>query len=125
MSVVSTSAGSFFRAVGITERSAHGIVTDLTAAGLRCQGEGRTPNRYQVQAHLRLPDPAGQELAIGDVLAILMGDEAKQQATSGSGASAPRTQPQTASRRGQTRGLQNRTSPQKDRSAGARSRSTR
>jgi hypothetical protein len=78
-------------AVGITERSAYGIVTDLTAAGYVVKEKDGRRNRYQIQAHLPLPDPASQELAIGDVLAILIGDEAKQDATPGSEASAPRS----------------------------------
>ena len=36
-------------------------------------------NRYQIQAHLPLPDPVGREPAIGDVLAVLMGGEAEQE----------------------------------------------
>lgn len=44
------------------------------------QKDGRR-NRYQVQAHLPLPDPVGREPAIGDVLAVLMGEGARQQAT--------------------------------------------
>jgi hypothetical protein len=106
-------------AVGITERRAYGIVTDLAAAGYVVQEKDGRRNRYQIQAHLPLPDPASQELAIGDVLAILIGDEAKQEATPGSAASAPRPRPQVASRPGETRGLQTRTGMQKDRSAGA------
>ncbi len=61
-------------AVGITERSAYGIVTDLTAAGYVVKHKDGRRNRYQVQAHLPLPEPASQEPAIGDVLAILIGD---------------------------------------------------
>jgi len=34
------------------------------------QIDGRR-NRYQIQAHLPLPEPASQEPAIGDVLALL------------------------------------------------------
>ena len=76
-------------AVGITERRAYGIVTDLTAAGYVVKEKDGRRNRYQIQAHLPLPDPASQELAIGDVLAILIGNEAKQEATPDSAASAP------------------------------------
>ncbi len=68
-------------AVGITERRAYGIVTDLAAAGYVVKEKDGRRNRYQIQAHLPLPDPASQELAIGDILAILIGDEAKQEAT--------------------------------------------
>jgi Winged helix DNA-binding domain len=40
----------------ITERSAHGIVTDLTAAGYVIKHKDGRRNRYQVQAHLPLPE---------------------------------------------------------------------
>ena len=63
--------------VGITERSAYGIVTDLTAAGYVVKHKDGRRNRYQIQAHLPLPEPASQEPAIGDVLAVLLGDDAK------------------------------------------------
>jgi hypothetical protein len=75
--------------VGITERSAYGIVTDLTAAGYVVKHKDGRRNRYQVQAHLPLPEPASREPAIGDVLAILIGDEARQESTPGPAAPAP------------------------------------
>jgi hypothetical protein len=62
--------------LGITERSAYAIVTDLTAAGYVVKHKDGRRNRYQVQAHLPLPDPVGQEPAIGDVLAVLAGEAA-------------------------------------------------
>ncbi len=46
-------------------------------------------NRYQIQAHLPLPEPASQGPAIGDVLAILIGDEAKQEPAPGAAAPEP------------------------------------
>jgi hypothetical protein len=60
--------------LGITERSAHGIVADLTAAGYVVKHKHGRRNRYEIQAHLPLPEPASQEPAIGDVLALLAGD---------------------------------------------------
>jgi hypothetical protein len=30
-------------------------------------------NRYQIQAHLPLPEPSSQERTVGDVLALLAG----------------------------------------------------
>jgi hypothetical protein len=57
--------------VGITDRSAYGIVTDLTAAGYVVKHKDGRRNRYQVQSHLPLPEPGSQELAIGEVLALL------------------------------------------------------
>ena len=60
--------------LGITERSAHSLVADLTAAGYLVKHKHGRRNRYQIQAHLPLPEPASQEPAIGDVLALLAGD---------------------------------------------------
>ena len=66
---------------GSTERSACGIVTDLTAAGYAAKQKDGRRNRYQIQAHLPLPEPASQEPAIGDVLALLAGAGARLQLT--------------------------------------------
>jgi DNA-binding MarR family transcriptional regulator len=62
--------------LGITERSAYSIVTDLTGAGYVVKHKDGRRNRYQVQVHLLLPDAVGQETAIGDVLAVLAGEAA-------------------------------------------------
>ena len=59
--------------LGITERSAHGIITGLTAAGYVIKQKDGRRNRYQIQAHLPLPEAASQEPAIGEVLAVLAG----------------------------------------------------
>jgi len=75
--------------LGITERSAYGIVTDLTQAGYVIKQKDGRRNRYQIQAHLPLPDRVGQEPAIGDVLATLMCEGARQQLTGGRPGSAP------------------------------------
>jgi hypothetical protein len=60
--------------LGITERSAHGIVTDLAAAGYVVKQKDGRRNHYQIQAHLPLPEPGTREPAIGEVLAVLLGD---------------------------------------------------
>ncbi len=62
--------------LGITERSAYGIVTDLAAAGYVVKQKHGRRNRYQIQAHLPLPEPASQGLVIGEVLALLAGASA-------------------------------------------------
>jgi MarR family len=62
--------------LGITERSAHAIVAELTAAGYVVKHKHGRRNRYQIQAHLPLPEPASQALAIGDVLTVLVGEAA-------------------------------------------------
>ena len=59
--------------LGITERSAHGIVTDLAEAGYVVKQKDGRRNRYQIQAHMPLREPASQEPAIGEVLALLTG----------------------------------------------------
>lgn len=59
--------------LGITERSAYSIVTDLAEAGYVLKQKDGRRNRYQIQAHLPLPGPASQELAVGEVLALLTG----------------------------------------------------
>jgi hypothetical protein len=69
--------------LGITERSAHGIVTDLATAGYVIKQKDGRRNRYQIQAHLPLPEPASQEPAIGEVLALLAGASAGRQLTRG------------------------------------------
>jgi hypothetical protein len=69
--------------VGITERSAYGIVTDLTAAGYAGKQKDGRRNRYQIQAHLPPHEPTSQQLAIGEVLALLAGATAGKQLTGG------------------------------------------
>ncbi len=65
--------------LGITERSVYGIVTDLTAAGYVVKHKDGRRNRYQIQAHLPLPEPASQQPAIGEILDLLVGGGMKQQ----------------------------------------------
>jgi hypothetical protein len=69
--------------VGITERSAYAIVTDLAAAGYAVKQKDGRRNRYQIQAHMPLPEPTSQQLAIGEVLALLAGATAGRQLTRG------------------------------------------
>ena len=62
--------------VGITERSAFGIVSDLAEAGYVVKEKGGRRNRYRVEADLPLPESADRRLAIGDLLALLGGQDA-------------------------------------------------
>ena len=67
--------------VGVTERTAYGIVTDLTEAGYVIKHKDGRRNRYQIQAHLPLRRPlpvpdSGGLAAMGEVLALLDGDGA-------------------------------------------------
>src|SRR5258708_37127422 len=65
----------------ITERTAHAIVTDLTAAGYVIKQKDGRRNRYQIQAHLPLPDPATRRPATREVLAFLARAGARLQLT--------------------------------------------
>jgi hypothetical protein len=59
--------------LGITERSAHGIVSDLAAAGYVVKQKDGRRNRYQIQAHVPWPETGTAEPAAGEVLALLDG----------------------------------------------------
>jgi hypothetical protein len=59
--------------LGITERSAHAIVADLVAAGHVVKQKDGRRNRYQIEGSLPLPEPGTSEPAIGEVLALLLG----------------------------------------------------
>jgi MarR family len=60
--------------LGITERRAHGIITDLAEAGYVVKQKDGRRNRYQIRAHLPLPEPGTREPAVGEVLAVLLGN---------------------------------------------------
>ena len=56
--------------LGITERRAHGIITDLAEAGYVITRKDGRRNRYQIQAHLPVPEPGTREPAVGEVVAL-------------------------------------------------------
>ena len=58
--------------LGITERTAYGIVTDLTKAGYVVKDKDGRRNRYMVQAHLPLRAAVSGERTIGEVLDLLI-----------------------------------------------------
>jgi DNA-binding Lrp family transcriptional regulator len=66
--------------VGITERSAYAIVLDLAEAGYIVKEKAGRRNRYQIQAHLPLPEPTSRERTVGEVLALLAGTELRSAA---------------------------------------------
>jgi hypothetical protein len=61
--------------LGITERSAYAIVTDLTASGYVVKEREGRRNRYQIQPHLPLRESIVRERTIGEVLDVLVGTE--------------------------------------------------
>jgi predicted ArsR family transcriptional regulator len=72
---VATTPGARLRdiaaALGITERSAYRIVTDLASGGYVVKMKAGRRNFYQVQAHLPLPEAPGRRQTIGEVLTLL------------------------------------------------------
>ena len=62
--------------LGITERSAYSIVAELAEAGYVVKQKDGRRNRYQIQAHLPLPEPASRERTVGEILALLAGTDA-------------------------------------------------
>lgn len=68
--------------LGVTERTAYGIVADLTEAGYVVKEKDGRRNRYHIQAHLPLPDSIGpnslgpgstrRERTIGEILELLV-----------------------------------------------------
>jgi DNA-binding MarR family transcriptional regulator len=58
--------------LGITERRAFGIVTDLTDAGYVVKEKDGRRNRYRIQKHLPLREAVGRERTIGEVLELLI-----------------------------------------------------
>ncbi len=60
--------------VGITERAAHRIVTELADAGYITRERKGRRNQYTVQAHLPLPDKLTNGQKVEDLLSILAAD---------------------------------------------------
>ena len=62
--------------LGVTERSARGIVAELAEAGYVVKQKDGRRNRYQIQAHLPVPEPASRDRTVGEVLALLADTDA-------------------------------------------------
>jgi hypothetical protein len=61
--------------LGITERTTYGIVTDLAEGGYIVKQKTGRRNRYEIQSHLRLPEPTSRERTVGEILSLLVGSE--------------------------------------------------
>jgi len=66
-------------AVGITERAAHRILSELVDEGYVVRERQGRRNRYEVKTELPLPHPLAREHEVGDLLDVLVGS------TSGAG----------------------------------------
>ena len=60
-------------AVGITERAAHRIVSELVEEGYVLRERQGRRNQYKVVPELPLRHPLAQEREVGDLLALLVG----------------------------------------------------
>jgi DNA-binding IclR family transcriptional regulator len=58
-------------ALDVTERTAYGIVADLTDGGYVVKEKEGRRNRYHIQGHLPLRDAVSRERTIGEVLDLL------------------------------------------------------
>jgi Mn-dependent DtxR family transcriptional regulator len=59
-------------ALDVTERTAYGLVVDLTESGYLVKEKDGRRNRYQVQAHQPLRDSMTRERTVGELLGLLV-----------------------------------------------------
>jgi len=59
-------------ALDVTERTAYGIVVNLSEAGYVLKEKDGRRNRYRIQEHLPLRDSISQQRTIGEVLDLLV-----------------------------------------------------
>ena len=71
--------------LGITERSAYSIVTDLTEGGYVVKHKDGRRNRYQIQPHRPLREGIAQERTVGEVLDVLVESKIGRRARRASG----------------------------------------
>jgi len=64
--------------LGITERSASGIVADLTTSGYVIKGKDGRRNRYGIQVHVPLRRDTDRHQTIGELLAVLVDSSARE-----------------------------------------------
>ncbi|HZR15395.1 MAG TPA: MarR family transcriptional regulator [Acidimicrobiia bacterium] len=87
--------------LGITERSAYSIVTDLAAAGYVVKERDGRRNRYRVRHDLPLREPVVRERTIGELLELLV--ETRPGVRRRTRSRAGTVTPKRASTRGRTR----------------------
>ena len=73
--------------VGITERAAHRIVTELADAGYIARERNGRRNRYTINVHLPVPDAIAREQNIGELLEILTATHGSERRVDRAGAS--------------------------------------
>ena len=89
--------------LGVTERSAYGIVADLTDAGYVVKQRDGRRNRYDIRHDLPLREATPRERTIGDVLNLLVARPAhgrpRNRAAPGGASTAPVRRRRTPARR--------------------------
>src|SRR4029453_1357537 len=60
-------------ALGTTERTAFGVVADLSQAGYATKRKEGRRNHYEIEAHRPLQESSTRERTIGDLLDLLVG----------------------------------------------------
>ena len=58
-------------ALGVTERTAYGLVADLTEAGYVVKEKDGRRNRYRVRTDLPVKDPVTRERTVGEIVDLL------------------------------------------------------
>jgi hypothetical protein len=66
--------------LGITERSAYAIVTDLTDAGYITKTRDGRRNRYEIQSDLPVKESVGRQLTVGEVLGLFVESDGREPA---------------------------------------------
>ena len=75
--------------VGVQERAAHRIVADLVEGGYLTRRRVGSRNFYELHPTLPLRREGLDEVAVGEILDVLLGAESKRSTTSGTDMRAP------------------------------------
>src|SRR5579872_1821293 len=59
-------------ALDVTERTAYGLVVDLTESGYVVKEKDGRRNRYQIQVHQPLRDSMARQRTVGELLSLLV-----------------------------------------------------
>ncbi len=59
-------------ALDVTERTAYGLVVDLSEAGYVVKERDGRRNRYHIQVHLPLREPSSRERTVGELLDLFV-----------------------------------------------------
>jgi DNA-binding IclR family transcriptional regulator len=69
--------------LGITERSAFGILSDLITAGYVLRDKDGRRNRYRIQVHVPLKKDTERQQTVGELLAVLVDSKTRAELQQG------------------------------------------